>query len=97
MWTCKQVSKCLAEQDYESLPTRKKLMLKFHVAICAVCGKYNKQVMVMQDAVRTFRQHEEAELEDDSPDSPHLSDDRKSRLKEALKSHQGCGCSGNDA
>jgi hypothetical protein len=59
MLTCKQVSNALAKQNYASMPPLKRAALKMHVALCVVCGSYNRHVMVMQDAARSFREHEE--------------------------------------
>jgi hypothetical protein len=84
IFTCKQASKSLAERDYASLPWHAKLSLKLHVATCLVCGKYNRQVMVMQDAVRTFRKRKDAEIETDRPGAPCLSACCKDKLKAAL-------------
>ena len=84
MFTCKQVSNSLAEHDYEKLSPAKKALLKFHVALCVVCDKYNKQIMVIQDGVRKFRQQEDEILND--PTSPALPEDRKAAIKEALHS-----------
>ncbi len=55
MLTCKSVSKSLSNGDYKDLPFLKRISLKLHVALCFVCGRYNKQVMQMQDTCRHFR------------------------------------------
>jgi len=83
MLTCKQVSKALAEQDYASLPPLKRTGLRLHVALCVVCGKYNRQVMTMQDTVRQFRSREEARLA--QPEGPGLSHDDKEAMKQVLR------------
>ena len=75
MLTCKQASKALARQDYTSLPTWKKWLLKFHVRTCLVCGKYNGQVMLMQDSARALRAQEE-ELGEEK-----LSPDQKEKIQ----------------
>lgn len=59
MLTCKQVSNALARQDYATLSPVSRAALQLHVALCVVCGKYNRQVMIMQDTVRAFRKQEE--------------------------------------
>ena len=82
MFTCKQVSNALSKQDYASLPPHKRLAVKFHIAICVVCGKYNRQVMIMQDAVRKFRGREEEQLE--KPGGCCLSKHDKDEMKKAL-------------
>jgi len=82
--TCKQVSNKLAEVDYEKLSPFRKATLKFHVAICPVCGRYNSMVMKFQDISRNFRKKEEEYLESDEPDAPHLSDNSRIELQEKL-------------
>lgn len=55
MFTCKSVSKSLHSKDYYNLPLVKRIALKLHVALCIICGRYNKQVMQMQDICHDFR------------------------------------------
>lgn len=85
MWTCKQVADALSKQDYESLPWSKRMGVKLHVALCFVCRSYHKQVMLMQDITRRFRQREEADTL--APDSD-LGSDVKQRMKHALKNQR---------
>lgn len=82
MFTCKQVSNALARRNYASMGFWQRLGLKLHVALCVVCGKYNRQVMVMQDAARKFREHEEELLE--RPGCCCLSAKDKEAMKKAL-------------
>jgi hypothetical protein len=84
-FTCKQVSNHLSKEDYDKLPPLKKFSLKLHVLICPICGKYNKQVMKFQDLARIFRKKEEEILESTDPESPHLDEIARFRLKETLK------------
>ncbi len=83
MLTCKQVSNALARQDYATLSVIQRSGLKLHVAICLVCGQYNRQVMLMQDAARVFRSRE------DQAPAPHettaLSAHDKESMKRALR------------
>jgi hypothetical protein len=81
MLTCKQVSKALAKEDYENMSPLRKFFLKFHVSLCAVCGKYNRQVMVMQDTCRCYKEHEE-EL---AAKRAKLDEAHKRRIREALE------------
>ena len=87
-FTCKQVSNHLAKEDYDALPRWRKCTLVFHVILCPICGAYNRQVMKFQDMARTFRGKEKAYLEMDSPDSPHLAEASRDRMKEALRAEQ---------
>ena len=80
MFTCKQVSKSLAENDYQNLPPVKKFMLRLHVALCIVCGKFNRQVMDSHDMCRHYRKME-PELE---ASRPKLDEDKKKQLKEMI-------------
>ena len=81
MLTCKQVSKALAEQDYQEMPFFKRMLLRLHVGICVVCKKYNSNVMLFQDMARCFRRYE-----DDSA-SISASDDAKSRWRSSINSN----------
>lgn len=78
MWRCKHVADALAKYHYWDLPWAKRLGLKTHVHLCVVCGRFHRQVMIMQDAARIFRKHEEQ----DPP--PPLSADVKERLKKSV-------------
>jgi hypothetical protein len=78
---CRQVAKALAESDYEKLPPGKKAGLKLHVLLCAMCGKYHRQVMDLQDGVRGFLAHEE---DDDLAPELHLSEEAKHRIEAAV-------------
>ncbi|MFU8780750.1 MAG: hypothetical protein ACNA71_06960 [Kiritimatiellia bacterium] len=69
MLTCKQVSKALAEQDYKDMSWPKRMLLRFHVAICAVCKGYNGNVMLFQDMARAFRRVEETTEEAHAPEN----------------------------
>lgn len=81
MLTCKQVSKSLAEQDYETLPWRRKMALKFHVALCFVCGKYNRQLMDLYDGIRGYKAYEE---QADGNGRTALNEEQKCRIKQSV-------------
>jgi len=78
MWRCKQVADALAQYHYWDLPWAKRLGLKTHLCLCIVCGRFHRQVMIMQDAARWFRRHEE------QIPPPPMPDDAKARLKKAV-------------
>ena len=82
MWMCRQVAKALAEEDYEKLTPKRKFGLKLHVMLCAMCGKYHRQVMDMQDGVRGFLEHE---ADEDVASGLHLSNEAKDRMNAALR------------
>ncbi|MDA3874732.1 MAG: hypothetical protein PF795_12340 [Kiritimatiellae bacterium] len=86
--TCKQVSNHLSKEDYDKLSPFRKYTLKFHVWICPICGKYNRQVMKFQDMARIFRKKEEELLESNDPKNPHLDEAARRRLEENVKRSQ---------
>lgn len=60
MLRCKQVSDALAAHRYWELPWAKRLGMRLHVLLCFVCGRYNRQIMDVQDAARGYLNHEES-------------------------------------
>ncbi|MCE9614492.1 MAG: hypothetical protein K8T26_09465 [Lentisphaerae bacterium] len=82
MLTCKQVSRALERGDYAKLPPLSRLALRLHVAMCVVCGGYNRQVMAFYDAVRAFLKAEDADL---GNARVRLPDATRVRLKETLR------------
>ncbi len=84
MFTCKQVSKALENGDYHDLPFWKRMGLRFHVAFCAICGRYNKQVMNVQSTCRHVREHDEKHGEC----CGHAMEDSKKTELEALIAEQ---------
>lgn len=85
MLTCKQVSRALAEEDYAAMSPVKRAGVKLHVALCVVCGKYNRQVMTMQDMVRKFRGREDV----GAVAGKSLSSSDKDAIKQALRKKSG--------
>lgn len=83
--TCKQVSNHLSKEDYAKLPRIRKMTLVFHVLICPICGRYNRQVMKFQDLARVFRKRQEQLLEEETPASPHLDPDAREKMNRALR------------
>ncbi|HMP77484.1 MAG TPA: hypothetical protein PKE12_14400 [Kiritimatiellia bacterium] len=83
MWRCKHVADALAKHHYWELPWARRVGLKLHVALCAVCGRFHRQVMIMQDAAHHFHDHEQA---DDPTLRIPMPDESKRKLREKLKS-----------
>jgi hypothetical protein len=86
MWRCKQVADALAEHHYWQLPWLKRVGLKVHVAVCVVCGRYHREVMLMQELADKFGQQENA---DALPSKARLGEDAKRRLRDAVKKSGG--------
>lgn len=83
MLTCKQVSRALAEHDYQSLRPLARLGLRVHVALCIVCGRYNRQVMSFHDGVRELRRCQEAET-GPLAERTRLPPDARERLRKSV-------------
>lgn len=83
MLRCKDVADALARHHYWELPWAKRIGLKLHVALCIICGRFHRQVMIMQDAARIFHEHEEA---DDPALRIPMPKETKERLKQKLRS-----------
>lgn len=55
-------------------------MLKIHVSLCVVCGKFNRQVMDSHDMCRHFKESEEAL----QASRPKLDEEKKKQFKKLL-------------
>ncbi len=81
MLRCKQVSKALADKKYWELPLHQRIGLRLHVGLCVICGPFNRFVMLMQDAVRHYLQHEQS---NPPPENMRLPPESKERMKANL-------------
>ena len=82
MLFCKQVANALADERYWKLPFHRRIGLRMHVMLCAVCGQYHRQVMFMQRAADEYLKHEQ---EDPPPAEMSLSPQARDRIQTALK------------
>lgn len=82
MFTCKQVSTALGEKDHARMTAWERIGLRVHVALCAICGKYNQQVMDTHDMLRAYRHREDQGVE--LPDV-ELDDESANQIKQALR------------
>ena len=85
MLKCKHVADALADQHYDDLPKWKKIGLKLHVALCFVCGKFHKDVMLFQDCSRKLSEREEES--GCTSVTSCLPDDFKERMKKEMAEH----------
>lgn len=88
MWRCKHVADALAKHHYWELPWLRRIGLKLHVALCAVCGPFHRQVMLMQDTAHHFCEHEKA---DDPAIRIPMPEDAKERLRARCSSARPLG------
>lgn len=88
---CKHVSNALRDNNWEDLSPMKKFAVRMHVMLCAVCGRFNGNIMTMQSGTRRFTEQEEALHEHGEgcclPKSSAAS--MKEALREAAKTNEG--------
>ncbi len=58
MIRCKHVAEALADNRYWELPLHRRIGLHLHVFLCFICGRYNRQIMILQDAARQYAEYE---------------------------------------
>jgi hypothetical protein len=81
MLRCKQVSRALFEHRHDELPPLSRLGLWIHVILCPLCGRFQRQVIVLQDAVRRYVRFES----DSAPTADmKLSDERRRAIRETV-------------
>ncbi len=56
--TCKDVTALVIAREDRALPWRERLALRFHMAICAACPTFERQVLTMRNAMKQWRNYE---------------------------------------
>lgn len=57
--TCKEVTALVIAREDRALPWRDRLALRLHMAVCAACPTFERQVITMRNAMRQWRNYEE--------------------------------------
>jgi hypothetical protein len=83
MLTCKQVSKALAENRFDDLPSHKRMGLQLHLKFCMFCGKANTQVIQLQKGIKKMHDKNDDELYV----NVRLSDEAKNNIKEKMSTN----------
>ena len=60
--TCKEVSALVIAREDRVLPWRDRLALRLHMAVCAACPTFERQVLTLQNAMRQWRHYEDADM-----------------------------------
>jgi len=68
--TCKEVSALVIAREDHVLPWRDRLALRLHMAICAACPTFERQVLTMRNAMRQWRNYEGLETPPGNADKP---------------------------
>ena len=59
--TCKEVSALVIAREDRELLWRDRLALRLHMAVCAACPSFERQVLTMRNAMREWRHYEDAD------------------------------------
>lgn len=70
--TCKEVTALVIAREDRVLPWRERLALRLHMAICAACPTFERQVLTMRNAMRQWKNYEaDLPLASDKIEGPH--------------------------
>ena len=59
--SCKQVTALVIAREDRALPWHERLAVRMHMAICATCPTFERQVLTMRNAMRQWRHYEDHE------------------------------------
>ncbi len=57
MRSCKEVAALLLTREDQHLPLRESLALRLHLAICAACPRFERQLLTMRNAMKQWRNY----------------------------------------
>ena len=78
--TCRDTTPLISEMMDHTLPLGKRLRVRFHLAICDVCGFYKKQLETVRALARKL-----GKGEDPNQKKAVLSEEAKNKIKGSLK------------
>lgn len=52
MPSCREVTRKLAEGEFENLPWHKRLLMRMHLSMCAHCGRFARQLGLISQALQ---------------------------------------------
>lgn len=81
MLSCKDVTKLLSESMDRSLPLGKRIGVRLHLIICKWCARYERQLLLIREAVRRLAAMLEAPGESSGET---LSEEAKERIKKSF-------------
>ena len=71
--TCKEVTTLVIAREDKVLPWRDNMALRLHMAICATCPTFARQILTMRNAMQQWRHYENGEpLSAHQPDQQSL-------------------------
>lgn len=60
MLDCRNATGLMSEARERPLTARERLALRLHWALCSACRRFNRQLDVLQDAMRRFARRDDA-------------------------------------
>ena len=80
MLSCKGASQLISQSIDRALTRRERLALRLHLLICDVCKRFNRQLLVISNTVKSMRQRTE------SDPSIQIPPEARERIAEAIES-----------
>lgn len=84
MRSCKEITRLVSESLDRKLPWHDRLAVRFHLVVCGLCSRFQKQMRFLRAAVR---RHAAAIEDSEIPSGATLSPEAKDRIKESLCDH----------
>ena len=56
--TCKEAAALMVAREDRRLPIAERLALRLHLAACSACPKFERQMLIMRNALRQWRHYE---------------------------------------
>ncbi len=83
MLSCKDVTQLISRSMDTSLPVGKRIGVRIHLLICRFCARYEKQLLLIRETVRSIVAEEETP---EGVSKELLSEDARGRIRQSLRS-----------
>jgi hypothetical protein len=67
--TCKEVTALVIAREDRALGLIDRVALRMHMGMCAACPKFERQILVMRNAMKQWRNYESVDEGSTSPES----------------------------
>lgn len=87
MLSCRQATRLISQSLDEPLPFRRRMALKFHLFMCRFCSRYQKQMILIREAMRSMAEDEQSGIAFGFPGAMEVSlgPEAAARIKRSLK------------
>jgi len=82
MLSCKETTLLVSESMDRTLPLGRRLAKRFHLMMCVLCARYERQLLMLREVLKRLGAEEDLP----GPDDVTLSPEAKERIKQALAS-----------